>query len=466
MLRIFNTLTRRVEEVKLIKVPEVKLYTCGPTVYDYATIGNLRSFVFYDILRRAMEFDGLSVKHVMNITDVGHLVSDMDQGQDKIEKGAQREGKTVWQVAQYFTDAFKKDVAALNNLPPSVHRGGDVYVKATDFIVEQIELIERLLEKGYAYQTEEAIYFDVTKLSDYGELSGQKLEDKQVGVRKEVVTDGNKKNQHDFAIWFFTVGRFAHHTMRWPSPWGEGFPGWHLECSAIIHSLLGEPIDVHTGGVDHIGTHHTNEIAQSEAAYGHKLANYWVHNEFLLVDGQKMSKSLNNFYTLAELKKKGFEPQALRLLFLQAHYRSQLNFTWDSLEAAQQLLSSWEAWSDLVYQPKTRIPVSQQKVDHLISNLKKHVDDDLNTPKAIAEINTIIDKYAPTLSLLEDIDKLLGFTLSSRVDIAESQKAQISKREEARIKKDWARADEIRSELEKQRIGIEDTQGGPIWYRL
>ncbi|HSX16031.1 MAG TPA: cysteine--tRNA ligase, partial [Candidatus Saccharimonadales bacterium] len=258
-MNLYNTLSRKVEALKPIKDGEVSLYTCGPTVYNYYHIGNLRNAVFNDTLRRTLVASGLDVKHVMNITDVGHLVSDADEGEDKLEKGAAREGKTVWEVAEHYTDAFKADMAAMNVLPPSVNPGReknstDPYARATDFIPEQIEMVQKLLDGGFAYQTKQAIYFDVTKLPSYGELSGQKLADKEVAARSDVVTDPEKHHPYDFAVWFFAVGHFADHTMRWDSPWGEGFPGWHLECSAIIHATLGDPIDIHTGGVDHIGT--------------------------------------------------------------------------------------------------------------------------------------------------------------------------------------------------------------------
>ncbi len=461
-MRLHNTLTRSVEEFKPIRIDEVKLYTCGPTVYDYAQLGNLRSFVFDDTLRRALEVSDYNVKHVMNITDVGHLASDMDEGEDKLEKGAVREGKTVWQIAQHYLEAFVKDNSALNNKQPNAYQGpSGAYARATDFIDEQVNIIKLLLEKGYAYQTQQAIYFDVSKLESYGELSGQKLEQKEVGARKEVITDPAKHHPQDFALWFFLVGRFKNHSMHWPSPWGEGFPGWHLECSAIIHSTLGDPIDIHTGGVDHIGTHHTNEMAQTEAAFGHKLANYWLHNEFLMVDGQKMSKSLGNFYTLKDITDKGYEPLALRLLFLQAHYRSQMNFTWESLEAAKQNLNSLRAWADLKHQ--------QQADESNSFDLEKQITDavanDLNTAEALARLNENL-AAAPSNKVLALIDSLFGLDLANRADITDEQKGLLKQREEARQTKDWQKADEIRGQLEEQGIGVNDTDGGPVWYRL
>jgi cysteinyl-tRNA synthetase len=263
-VKLHNTLGRQTEDFKPLG-DEVKLYSCGPTVYSYYHIGNLRNAVFNDTLRRALEANGYKVKQVMNITDVGHLDSDTDEGEDKLQAGAKHENKSVWELANFYTEAFKQDMADLNILPPNGYSGSaGPYAKATDFIDQQIEIIKILLDKGFAYQTEEAIYFDVAKLSSYGELSGQKLADKEVGARREVVKDPHKRSPQDFSLWFFTTGRFANHEMHWPSPWGDGFPGWHLECSAIIHATLGEPIDIHTGGVDHIGTHHPNEMLKTE----------------------------------------------------------------------------------------------------------------------------------------------------------------------------------------------------------
>lgn len=473
-MKLYNTLSRKVEEFKPMSDGEVKLYSCGPTVYDYAQLGNLRSYVFVDSLRRALQGFGYQVKQVMNVTDVGHLVSDDDEGEDKLETGARREGKSVWDVAKHYTEAFKADTAKLNILPPNGYRGKtDSYARATDFIPQQIEIVKLLLDKDFAYKTDQAIYFDIAKLSSYGELTGQKLEDKEIAARKDVVTDPSKRNPQDFALWFFTVGRFATHDMRWESPFGEGFPGWHLECSALIHATLGDPIDIHTGGVDHIGTHHTNEMAQTEAAYGHKLANFWVHNEFLMVDNQRMGKSLGNFYTLSDVIKKGYDPLALRLLFLQAHYRSQMNFTWKSLEAAQFFLNRLRAWADLRFQPNlghkkdvgdTYAPAMQK--------IRLAVNDDLNTAQALAVLSGLVTSAElvgvdiKKLQLfLEQIDELLGLGLSIRKDIIAGAKDMIAQRETARKRGSWAKADELRKKLLDQAIEINDTPHGPVWFK-
>jgi cysteinyl-tRNA synthetase len=471
-MKVYNTASRQVEEFKPINDGQVKLYTCGPTVYDYAQIGNLRAFVFDDTLRRVLSASGFEVKHVMNITDVGHLVSDEDEGEDKLEKGAAREHKTVWQVAEFFIEAFFNDVKALNILEPNGYDGPHgLYARATDFIDGQVDLVKLLVDKGFAYQTEQAIYFDVSQLSDYGKLTGQNLSDKEVAARVEVITDDQKRHPQDFAVWFFGVGRFANHSMRWPSPWGEGFPGWHLECSAIIHATLGEPIDIHTGGVDHIGTHHTNEIAQTEAAYGVRLANYWMHNEHLLVDGRKMSKSSGNYVKLSDITERGIDPLALRLLFLQSHYRSQTNFTWQSLEAAQTTLNNFYAWADLQFQgfKSDRLKENYSLAyDKLLSSMQH----DLATPEALGWFNGMvgrtddlgIDSYS-IAEYAKKVDGLFGLGLSDRKDISDEVKSLISQREAAREAKDWQAADSKRNKLLEHKIEINDSPNGSIWRR-
>jgi cysteinyl-tRNA synthetase len=479
MIKLYNTLHREVKEFEPINSGQASLYTCGPTVYDYQHIGNFRKFVFDDTLRRMLEASKLKVSHVMNITDVGHLVSDADEGEDKLEKGAAREGKTVWEIADYYANIFKQDVKKLNILEPNAYHGEkDNYAWATDFIDEQIEIVKLLIEKEFAYISERAIYFDVKKLPDYGELSGQKLSEKEVGARAEIVTDNNKKNPQDFAVWFFLKGHYENHTMHCPSPWGEGFPGWALECSAIIHKILGDPIDIHTGGVDHIGTHHPNEIAQTEASYGNKLANYWMHSEHLLVDGKKMSKSLGNFYRLDDVIEKGFDPLALRLLFLQGHYRTQINFTWENLQAAQNRLKDLQAWADLRHQ--TSADSMSDELDDLFGSTRQAIlnamQNDLNTPQALAALGELVsymqDIPIPgvegkhTDGTLKLIDDLLGLELGNRKDITEEQKILIKQREEARTRQEWGRADELRDKLKEQRIEIDDKTFGTQWKRI
>jgi cysteinyl-tRNA synthetase len=329
ILRLYNTISRSVEAFKPLKKTTVGLYTCGPTVYNFAHLGNLRTYLFEDILERTLLWSGYGVRRVMNITDVGHLTGDGDAGEDKVEKEARSERKNVKDVVNFYTKVFLADLKKLNIRIPKL------LAPASKFIPEQIKLIQQLFKKGVAYDTPAAVYFDVSRFLDYGKLSGQSLEQKLSGARDEVVKDAEKRNSADFALWFKLVGRFQNHILRWPSPWGVGFPGWHIECSAISAKLLGQPFDIHTGGVDHIGTHHTNEIAQSEAAYHKPLARYWLHGEFLLVDAAKMAKSDKNFLTIKELESQNISPLAYRFLCLTAHYRSPMNFSWVGLDQAR-----------------------------------------------------------------------------------------------------------------------------------
>ncbi|KKT39009.1 MAG: Cysteine-tRNA ligase [Candidatus Collierbacteria bacterium GW2011_GWF1_44_12] len=335
MLKIYNSLSRQIEEIKPIHSGEIGMYACGPTVYDFTHIGHGRKYVNDDILRRVLVvIEELKVTHVQNVTDVGHLVSDSDTGEDKMEKGAKKAGKTVWEVAEEFTEYFRKTMKDLNVLPPTVE------CKATDHIQEQINLIKTILEKGHAYETDEAVYFDVSSFPDYGQLFGQTLDEKLVGARDEVETETLKRNPADFALWFKRVGKFADHSMYWPSPWGDGFPGWHIECSAMSMKYLGEQFEIHTGGEDHLSIHHPNEIAQSESATGKKpFVKYWFHSIFLMVDGKKMGKSLGNYLRVEDVVAKGFSALALRYYFLSTHYRKQMNFTWEGLNSAQSALN-------------------------------------------------------------------------------------------------------------------------------
>ena len=321
-MKLYNTLSRKIEEFESINPLHVSMYICGPTVYWSTHICHMSKYVGDDILRRVLTYNGYNVKEVMNVTDVGHLTSDADEGEDKMEKGATREGLSVWDIAKKYEKEFIDTMDALNVIRPNI------LCHATENIPEQIALIKKLEEKGYVYQTAAAVYFDVSKFPDYFRLSGQKLEEKVTGARNEVVVDPQKKHPYDFALWMKCVGRFKNHIMRWESPWGEGFPGWHIECSAMSMKFLGEQFDIHTGGIDHIGVHHPAEIAQSEAATGKKpFVKYWVHRVHIMVDGKKMSKSLGNFYELKDVTKRGFEPLAIRYLFLTGHYRKAMNFT-------------------------------------------------------------------------------------------------------------------------------------------
>lgn len=452
-MKLFNTLARKKEEFKPIKDKEVGFYACGPTVYNFAHIGNLRAYLFEDALRRILEFNGYGIKHGMNITDVGHLVGDGDLGEDKIEVGAKREGRHPLEIARQFESAFFDNLKDLNiELPEKI-------VRATESIPEQIDLIKILVEKGYTYQDEAAIYFDTLKLPDYGKLSGQKVEDKLVGAREDVVVDPRKRNPQDFVLWFFLKGRYKDHILHWPSPWGEGFPGWHIECSAISRSILGQPFDIHTGGVDHIGTHHTNEIAQSEAAFGVPLANYWLHSEHLMVDSKKMSKSLGNVYTLKDLKEKGFDPLDFRYYVLGAHYRTVMNFTWEGLQSAK---NTRERLNRIVAEIKT----DQQKINQqYIDKFKEKVSDDLDTPCGLAVMWEMLrdDKVsaAEKFGSILEMDKVLGLKLNEEKKIeipAEIQKL-VADRDLARKNKDYTKADQIRDELLEKGWKIEDKDG-------
>jgi len=394
MIKFYNTLTRKKELLRPIHKNRVGLYTCGPTVYNYAHIGNLRMYIFEDILRRALEYAGYNVKHVMNITDVGHLVSDADLGEDKVEKEAAKEGKTVWEIAAFYTKHFLSDIKLLNV------KKAHVLSPATKNIKEQIQIIRTLMKKGYAYETSEAIYFDVSKFKNYTKLSKQQIGQKLTGVREEVVVDKEKRNPQDFALWFKLTGRFEHHIMRWNSPWGPGFPGWHIECSAISTKYLGQPFDIHTGGIDHIPVHHTNEIAQSEAASNKSLAKIWMHGEFLLIDNARMGKSVGNFLTLTGVIEKGFNPLAFRYFTFTAHYRSKLNFTFASLEAAQNsLIHLYDFIRELKEDRKnfrkasTAKKIKSSELERYRTKFRKAIFDDLNAPQALGIVWELVNAY-------------------------------------------------------------------------
>lgn len=463
-----NTVSRKKEKFAPIKSPKVGMYTCGMTVYDYAHIGHGRKYVTDDVLKRILVANGYNVSHVQNVTDVGHLVSDGDEGEDKLEKGAVKQGKTVWEVAEFFTKNFYDSMDALNIIRP------DTICKATDNIPEQIEMVRKLVEKGFAYDTPEAVYFDVSKFPKYGEAFGQKLSEKQVGVREEVKTDENKRNPQDFALWFKRVGRFENHSMHWDSPWGDGFPGWHIECSAMSVKYLGEQFDIHTGGEDHISVHHPNEIAQSEAATGKEpFVKYWLHTAFLMVDGKKMSKSLGNFYTIEDVTKKGFYPMSLRYLYLTAHYRDPMNFTWESLEGAQNaMVRLWKIAAELKKESDRTILSDEkmQKLEDYQSRFLEAVNDDLNTPKAIGVVWEAVKSNIPStdkLGFLETVNETLGLwretdlkEISNIKEVPSEVKELIKQREELRSQKKFAEADEIRNKIQEMGFDINDSSLG------
>ena len=481
MVALFNTLSRKIEPFFPITKGLVKLYACGPTVYNFAHIGNLRTYIFEDILRRTLEHAGFKVEHVMNITDVGHLVSDADDGEDKLEKGAKREGKTAWEVAQFYTADFMAGMAALNLIEPT-HTP-----KATDYIDQQLALVQTLKDKGYTYQISDGIYYDTAKFPTYGNFADLDLDAQKAGARIEF--NPEKRNPSDFALWKFTP-EGEKRDMEWPTPVSltneaeerPGFPGWHLECSAMAMSLLGDTIDLHTGGIDHIPVHHTNEIAQSEAASGVTFANYWLHNNHLKVDGTKISKSLGNGYTLADLEARGFSPLDLRLFVLQSHYRTEGNFTFENLEAAKNRRNNWRSVAALRHQIHDTIetPAANEKSSKTVSlyaakrAMLEAVGNDLNTPEAFSLIDTAFDTILSSrrddihrhalVEFLEEIDSLFGLELlATTPDLNDGQKKRIIERTHARDRKDFKQSDTIRDELLKEGVTLNDTPSGTVW---
>lgn len=472
MLKFYNTLTRKKQEFKPLRDREVKMYTCGLTVYDYAHIGNLRAFLFEDLLRRVLEFNGFAVEHVQNFTDVGHLVSDADEGEDKMEVGAKREKKTAWQIADHYIHAFKDDVKRLRIEEPTI------WTKATDNIEEMIELVEKLDERGYTYIINDGVYYDTSKFKDYGKLARLDVKGLKAGARVEV-SEG-KRNPTDFALWKFSLGRKRE--MEWDSPWGKGFPGWHIECSAMALKFLGETIDIHCGGVDHIPVHHTNEIAQSEGATGKQFSHFWLHNEFMLVDGKKMSKSLGNFYTLRDLMDKGFPPLAFRYLCMSSHYRSQMNFTFDSLNDAKKTVDTLNEFVHRLRQTegaKTKNAALAKELEKTTDLFMENINDDLNVPAAMAAVFDFIRLVNKELDLntidketLLDIDEFFQ-SVNSIIDVIDysekeltmEEKKLLELREKFRKEKDYKAADEIRKQLKEKGVLIEDTPFGVRWRK-
>lgn len=452
MLQLFNTLTKQKENFVPLAKKEVTLYTCGPTVYHYAHIGNLRTFIFEDILKRALIHEGYAVKHIMNITDVGHLTSDADEGEDKMEKGAKREGKTAWDVADFFTKAFKQDLSDLHIVPPTK------FTRATDHVQEQIEWVEKLEKEGYTYKISDGIYFDTSKFKDYGKLSGQKLSDMKEGARVE--KNPEKKNPNDFALWKFSL-KGTKRDMEWNAPWGKGFPGWHLECSVMAQKYLGETIDIHCGGVDLIPTHHTNEIAQAEAVTKKPFVRFWMHGEFIVLKSdEKMSKSKDNFLTLSSLKEKGIDPLAYRYFTFSAHYRQKLTFSNDALLAAEKSLQNLRSHAQMWDEPKIGCAEYEQKFFDAIR-------DDLNMPKALAVVWELVKSDNPSeakRASLNKFDTILGLGLKElkKKKIPKEIKALLEERERARKEKNFSKADELRALSEQKGFPIDDTPEGPI----
>jgi cysteinyl-tRNA synthetase len=464
-LTLFNTLGRETQKVTPLEQNIVKLYACGPTVYKYAHIGNLRTYISVDILKRVLILAGFKVKHAMNITDVGHLSDDGDDGEDKMMQGAREQGMSVWDIAEFYTKAFFKDADSLNIIRP------DIISKATEHIDDMIELIRRIEAHGYTYEAGGNLYFDISQFPDYGKLALLDLSELKAGSR--IVVDENKKNPHDFVLWF-TKSKFEHQTMLWDSPWGKGYPGWHIECSAMSMKYLGEQFDIHCGGIDLIPVHHTNEIAQSEAATGKEWVKYWMHGEFLITNKGKMSKSTGNFFTLDGLKEVGYDPLDYRYFCLLGHYRSQLQFSTGALDSAKNARNNLnlriaQLKEDAAHDDDTGDPGNVKQYQSFIA----HAMDDLNMPQCLSDLWNLVkdNDLAPGLKLktIGLMDKVLGLDLEkaeidTRVD--EEIKSLIEKREQARKNKDFSLADTIRDELKQKGIIIEDTPGGVRWRKI
>ncbi|MGE5613061.1 MAG: cysteine--tRNA ligase [Bacillota bacterium] len=459
-MKLYNTLTRRKEEFVPVKEGVASIYSCGPTVYQHAHIGNMRAYIFMDTLRRVLRYNGYKLKHVMNITDVGHLVSDADEGEDKMVKTARQAQKTPWEIAEHYTGLFMSDIAELNIEKP------EYIPKATEHINEMIEFVKALVEKGYGYETSDGIYFDIKKFKGYGKLSGLDLEGQIAGAR--IGVNEEKRHPADFALWKKAP---KEHIMQWPSPWGMGYPGWHIECSAMGMKYLGDEFDIHTGGVDHIPVHHENEIAQTEALLGRPAVRFWLHSEFLLVDNGKMSKSLGNTYTIPDLKEKGFNPLAYRYMCLNANYRSKLNFTWEAMKAAQ---VAYDRLLEGVASHKNAqegVKPDPALIESFERDFREAVNDDLNIPRAIGVVWNIArheTKSRDFYNLLLRMDEILGLDFakagekpfSAEQPLDPEIESLINQRQQARKEKNWKLADEIRDRLKSMGIYLEDTPQG------
>ena len=457
-IKLFNTMGRKKEVFKPINPREVKLYACGPTVYSYAHIGHFRAYIFVDTLVRMLKYNGLKVTHAMNVTDVGHLTDDASQGEDKIEKAAKKESKTVWEIVEFYTKDFFDAMEKLNVKKP------DIVCKATNHIQDMINLVKRIEKNGYTYRTSDGIYFDTSKLKDYGKLAGLDIEGLKEGARIE--KNPEKKNPTDFALWKFAK-EGEKRQMEWASPWySHSFPGWHIECTAMSMKYLGEVYDIHTGGVDHISVHHTNEIAQAEAATGKEFVNYWLHNEFVNINGEKMSKSKGNIYNMNDIESKGFDPLAVRYLFLTAHYRSKINFTWESLKAAQNTLETLREHMKLL-QEEDKKESKLEKIQEYKTKFLEFINDDLTISEALSLMWQLIrdeekinnqDKY----NLILEFDKVFGLGVGEikTEEIPEEIQKLVEEREESRKNKDYQKADEIRNKIKEIGYKLQDTKNG------
>ena len=458
-VKLYNTLTKQKSNFVPLNGNEVRIYSCGPTVYSYAHIGNFRTYIFMDNLRRMLEYNGYNLKHVMNITDVGHLESDSDEGEDKMEKAAKKENKSPYEIAEFYTKAFFKDMEKLHIERP------EIIAKATEHIPDMLEFAKEIVKNGYGYETSTAIYFDVSKLDKYPVLSNRNIEEQIAGARVDV--DPEKRNPYDFAIW---IKAPKNHIMKWDSPWGLSYPGWHLECSAMSRKYLGEEFDIHTGGVDHIPTHHENEIAQSKGAFGKIPAKIWMHVEFLQIDGGKMSKSLGNVYTISQLEEKGIEALAYKLFCYTAHYRTKLNFTFEGAAASQKALNRLR--EAFVKHNNGNDNVDDELIQKYKNKFLDAINDDLNMPLAMSTVWELArnDLKSKKISdLLLDFDRVLGLDLKNsekyleeqnKVELPDEIADLLEKRKKARKEKNWQLSDEIRDVLKEKGYIVKDTKEG------
>ena len=449
----YNTLTKKKELFVPIEKGKVRMYSCGPTVYKNATIGNMITNLLQDTLRRVLRYNGYELKHAMNITDVGHLVSDGDEGEDKMLKSAREEHKTPLQIAEYYTKLFFNDLERLNIETP------EIVCKATDHIKEMLELVQKIMERGYAYETSTAIYFDVSKLDEYGILSGVNLREQKAGARVEV--DPEKRNPYDFALW---IKAPENHLMKWDSPWGPSYPGWHIECSAMSTKYLGEVFDIHTGGIDLIPTHHENEIAQSKGACGKIPAHYWMHGEYLLINGGKMSKSLGNIYLLDDIINRGYDPLVYRLFNFSCHYRGKLNFTWEGIESASVALDRLRDGYQKHFAGNAE--VSDEIINDMENRFHQAINDDLNMPLAMSVVWEAVkyaDKSPKIAKLLEKFDTVLGIKITEKKEqeaIPEEILELVEQRKKAREEKNWAESDRLRDLISEKGYAVKDTKEG------
>ena len=451
-LKLYNTLSRQKEIFKPIDEKKVRIYSCGPTVYYYAHIGNMRTYLFMDNLRRVLKYNGYELLHAMNITDVGHLESDADEGEDKMAKAARRENKDPYEIAKFYTEKFMIDLEKLNIGKP------EIICKATDHIKEMEEYVQKIIENGYAYETTDTIYFDTSKLDKYGVLSNINIDEQKAGARVEF--DNEKKNITDFALW---IKAPESHIMKWDTFWGKCYPGWHIECSAMGRKYLGEHFDIHTGGIDHIPIHHENEIAQSKGYSGIVPANWWMHSEFLLIDGGKMSKSLNNVYTITDLEEKGFSAMDYRMFNFTSHYRNKLNFTWDSLEAAK--IARFRLKEGYKKQLDGKEDIEENIINEYEKKFNEAINDDLNMPQAMGVVWEVVKnpvKSSKFAQLLLKFDQVLGLRIDEeeKIELPEEIQKIVNERKIARENKDWAKSDELRDLLLEKGYSVKDTKAG------